>query len=345
MTRLPVTSCCLLAALTAAVILPLPAFAQPSAASEEKSALPRTSWGDPDLQGMWVNNNATPLERPKEFAGKQTLSQEELADLKHKAAAVVDGGDAFFGDDFIKAAVAEGTEYRSFDQKTGNYNQFWIAEREIENRTSLIVDPPDGRLPPLTPEGQQRRDTMRASFLGNERAGPEDLNPSARCITYGMPYIQAGYNSYSQILQAPGYVVILQEMIHDARIIPLDGRAHLPEQIRQWHGDPRGRWEGDTLVIDTTNFSPKSHFRSTAENLHLTERFTRTGKDTISYEFTVDDPTTYSKTWTAMIPLKSSPDAIFEYACHEGNISMEGMLRGARELERAAAEAAESDSN
>ena len=345
MTRRPLTSCCLLAALTAAVILPLPAFAQSSATSGEKSALPRTPWGDPDLQGMWVNNNATPLERPKEFAGKQTLSEEELADLKHKAAAVVDGGDAFFGDDFIKAAVAKGTEYRSFDQKTGNYNQFWIAEREIENRTSLIVDPPDGRLPPLTPEGQQRRDTAIASFLGNERAGPEDLNLSARCITYGMPYIQAGYNSYSQILQAPGYVVILQEMIHDARIIPLDGRAHLPQQIRQWHGDPRGHWEGDTLVIDTTNFSPKSHFRSTAENLHLTERFTRTGKDTISYEFTVDDPTTYSKTWTAMIPLKSSPDAIFEYACHEGNISMEGMLRGARALEQAAAEAAESGSN
>ena len=339
------TYCALTAMIAAVSLLPPPAFAQSSAASDHKPTLPRTPWGDPDLQGMWVNNNATSLERPKEFAGKQTLSEAELAELKEKAAAVVDGGDAFFGDDFIKAAVAQGTEYRSFDQKTGNYNQFWIAEREIENRTSLIVDPPDGRLPPLTPEGQQRRATATSNFLGNERAGPEDLNLAGRCITYGMPYIQAGYNSYSQILQAPGYVVILQEMIHDARIIPLDGRPHLPGQIRQWHGDPRGRWEGDTLVVESTNFSPKSQFRGTAENLHLTERFTRTDAETIAFEFTVDDPTTYTDTWTAMIPLKKSSDAIFEYACHEGNISMEGVLRGARALEQAAAEAGESNPN
>ena len=156
-----------------------------------------------------------------------------------------------------------------------------------------------------------------------------------------MPNILAGYNSYWQILQAPGYVVIFQELIHDARIIPLDGRPHLPQRMRQWHGDPRGRWEGDTLVIDSTNFSSNSHFRGTAENLHLIERFTRIDGETIAYEFTVDDPTTYTKTWTAMIPLKSSPDAIFEYACHEGNISMEGMLRGARAQEQAAAAAAE----
>ncbi len=176
-------------------------------------------------------------------------------------------------------------------------------------------------------------------------AGPEDLTLAARCITYGMPNILAGYNSYWQILQAPGYVVIFQELIHDARIIPLDGRPHLPRQMRQWHGDPRGHWEGDTLVIDSTNFSPNSHFRGTAENLHLIERFTRIDKETVAYEFTVDDPTTYTKTWTAMIPLKSSADDIFEYACHEGNISMEGMLRGARAQEQAAAEAAGSGSN
>ena len=350
MNRRPLAAYCALTALIAAVsVLPPPAIAQSPAASpaasDDKPALPRTAWGDPDLRGMWVNNNATPLERPKEFAGKQTLSEAELAELKEKAAAVVDGGDAYFGDDFIKAAVAQGTEYRSFDQKTGNYNQFWIAEREIENRTSLIVDPPDGRLPALTPEGQQRRATARSNFLGNERAGPEDLNLAGRCISYGMPYIQAGYNSYSQILQTPGYVVILQELIHDARIIPLDGRPHLPGPMRQWHGDPRGHWEGDTLVVDSTNFSPKSQFWGTAENLHLIERFTRIDADTIAFEFTVDDPTTYTKTWTAMIPLKASPDAIFEYACHEGNISMEGVLRGARVLEQAAAEAAKRGSN
>ena len=179
------TYCAATALIAAVSLLPPPAFAQSSAASEEKPALPRTPWGDPDLQGMWVNNNATPLERPKEFAGKQTLTDEELADLKQKAAAVVDGGDAFFGDDFIKAAVAQGTEYRSFDQKTGNYNQFWIAEREIENRTSLIVDPPDGRLPPLTPKGNSDAPPPQAIFSGtNARARristlPDAVSPTA----------------------------------------------------------------------------------------------------------------------------------------------------------------------
>ncbi len=156
-----------------------------------------------------------------------------------------------------------------------------------------------------------------------------------RCITYGVPNILAGYNSLFQILQTPETVVIFQELIHDARIIPMDGRPHLPASIRQWHGDPRGRWEGDTLVVETTNFSPKSNFQGSAENLHLVERFTRVDAETISYEITITDPTTFARPWTIRIPLKASSDPIFEYACHEGNVAMEGILKGARAKERA----------
>ncbi|HEX9725500.1 MAG TPA: hypothetical protein VGC53_14570 [Vicinamibacteria bacterium] len=295
---------------------------------------PRTPWGDPDLQGMWVNNSATPLERPDAFQGKETLTDEELQELKRQAAEVLDGGDAFFADDFVTAAVEEGTAFRSFDQKTGNYNQFWIVEREFDNRTSLIVDPPDGRIPPLTPEGRKRRAKEARGFLGIDPAGPEDLSNQVRCITYPVPNVLAGYNSFFHILQTPQYVVIFQELIHDARIIPMDGRPHLPENIRQWHGDPRGRWDGDTLVVESTNFSPKSNFRGSAENLHLVERFTRIDAEMIVYEITIDDPTTFARAWTIQIPLKSSPDPIFEYACHEGNVAMEGILKGARAEER-----------
>ena len=312
-------------------------WSMPVSGQSSEWKLSRTAWGHPDLQGMWANNNATPLQRPEVFTGKETLSDDELAALKAQAAEVLDGGDAFFGDDLVAAAVAQGTDFRSFDNKTGNYNQFWIVEREFENRTSLIVDPPDGRLPPMTPEGQERFAARRRGFLGVDVSGPEDTTNSIRCITWGVPNILAGYNSYFQILQTPDHVVIHGELIHNARIIPLDNRPHLPDSIRQWHGDPRGRWEGDTLIVESTNFSPNSRFRGAAENLHLTERFTRVDNETIAYEFTVDDPTTFTSPWTAMIPWKSSPDAIFEFACHEGNIAMEGILKGARADEAAAA--------
>jgi hypothetical protein len=282
---------------------------------------------------MWVNNSATPLERPDAFQGKETLTDEELQALKEKAAEVLDGGDAFFADDFVTAAVEDGTDYRSFDQKTGNYNQFWIVEREIDNRTSLIVDPPDGKIPALTPEGIARRVRQGRGFLGIEPAGPEDLANQVRCITYGIPNILAGYNSLFQILQTPDHVVIFQELIHDARIISLDSRPHLPGTIRQWHGDPRGRWEGDTLVVESTNFSPKSHFEGSAEGLRLVERFTRVDAETLAYVIEVDDPETFARAWTLRIDLKTTTDPIFEYACHEGNVGMEGVLRGARAAE------------
>lgn len=309
----------------------------------DDTSVRRTPWGDPDLQGMWVNNNATPLQRPKAFEGKQTLSDEELADFKDKASKVLDGGDAFFADDFVNAALGEDTGARSFDQKTGNYNQFWIAERDFDNRTSLIVDPPDGRLPAMTALGRERMLKASRGFLGIEPEGPEDLSNQVRCITYGVPNILAGYNSYFHLLQTEDVVVIYQELIHDVRVIPMDGRPHLPDRIRQWHGDPRGRWEGDTLVVESTNFSEKSHFRGTAENLHLVERFTRVGADTLAYEITVTDSTVFARPWTAMIPLKSSEDPIFEYACHEGNLGLEGVLKAARAEDAAKLEEAKNE--
>jgi hypothetical protein len=221
-----------------------------------------------------------------------------------------------------------------------------MVEREFDNRTSLIVDPLDGKIPTLTPEARQRQ----ASADARQRlpAGPEDLSNPLRCITFGVPRLGgnfgAGPYSYYQILQGPGYVVVAMEIIHEARIIPLDGRPHLSRSIRQWNGDSRGRWEGKTLVVDTTNFSPNSYYMGSAENLHLIERFTRVAPDTINYEITLDDPTTWVRPWTAMIRLKQTHDKIYEFACHEGNQSvMVGMLAGARAEEKAA-EAGKKDS-
>jgi hypothetical protein len=280
----------------------------------------------------------TPLERPKELAGRPLLTDQEVVALKAKAEQLFgeNAGDAAFADSVFVAALSEAREFRSNDGQTGNYNQFWLAEREFDNRTSLIVDPPDGRLPPLTPEAQKRQDERAEARKRSPADGPEDRRLSERCITFGLPNLLAGYNSNYQILQTPGHVVIFQELIHDVRIIPLDGRPHVGDTIRQWHGDPRGRWEGNTLVVDTTNFSPKSDFRGASAKVHLIERFTRVGPNTIHYQFTVEDPTTWTKTWTAMIPLKPTPGRIFEYACHEGNIGLVGILAGHRAEEKAA---------
>jgi hypothetical protein len=319
---------------------------QCAAQSPSKWTPPRTADGQPDLQGVWVSNGATPLERPKELAGKPSLTNAEVAELKKRAAQLFKDGKSDFaaGDNAFLAAYANVEEYKNPNISTGGSEE--MIQREFDNRTSLIVDPPDGRIPPMTPLGQQRRADADATAAGRHPvAGPEDLTLFMRCITYGVPRLGgnfgAGPYSYYQIFQTPEYVVLFMEMIHEARVIPLDGRPHLPRNIRQWSGDSRGRWEGKTLVVDTTNFSANSYFLGSTENLHLVERFTRIASDTLNYEITLEDPTTWTKPWTAVIHLKESQEAIYESACHEGNYTtMVGMLGAARANEKAAAETA-----
>ena len=302
-------------------------------------ALARTADGHPDFQGVWANNTVTPLQRPKQWENKTRLTDKEVAELQKFAAQIVDNdGDAQFGDGLILAVLNGIDNPTSYDPGTGNYNQFWLVERDWhDRRTALLVDPADGKLPPLTPEGQTRRAAEIEHRKAHAFEDPEVFPVGERCVNFGIPRVQAGYNSYLQIVQSPGYVTIMSEMAHDARIIPLDGRPHLDTHLRTWNGDPRGHWEGDTLVIETTNFSPKSDFMGSHENLRLTERLTRAGPEILNYEFTVDDPTTWTAPWTAMIPLKLKNELIYEYACHEGNEAIPNMLRGHRFEEREAA--------
>jgi hypothetical protein len=303
---------------------------------------PRTADGHPDLQGVWANNIATPLERPKELEGRALLTDQEVAALKKKAHELFGGGnsDAAFGDTVYRSVWAnvKGTTsgFKSVDGETGDYSSVWTVEREWENRTSLITDPADGRMPAMTPEAQKRRAAAAAARVRRPE-GPEDRALQERCITYGSPQLTAGYQSYSQIFQTPNAVAIETEMIHDVRIIPLDGRPHLPSTVQLWLGDSRGHWDGDTLVVDTTNYKPESFLSASSEKLHVMERFTRTGPESLKYEITINDPGTWTKPWSLMIPLKHSPDSIYEYACQEGNIGLTGILAGARAEERTAA--------
>jgi hypothetical protein len=279
-----------------------------------------------DLQGLWTNATITPLERPKDLASKEFFTEQEAAAYEKR---VADNSNRDKRGQTAEADVA------------GAYNDFWFdrGSRIVPTRrTSLIVDPPDGKVPPLTPQAQKAADA-RAKISQRPPEGPEEMALTDRCLlwpTAGPPMLPSAYNNNYQILQVPGYVVILIEMIHDVRIIPLDGRPHLPQHIRQWLGDSRGHWEGNSLVVDTTNFTDNTHFRGADRNLHLIERFTRVDPNTILYEFTVDDPTAFTKPWKAQAPLTKTPGPIYEYACHEGNYSMLNVLQGARAQEKAA---------
>jgi hypothetical protein len=322
--------------------------AKPAKTATETWTAPRTVDGQPDLQGVWSNNNATPLERPKELAGRAYLTEQEGATLKKKAAELFDNGnsDAAFGDTVFESVLAnvKGAKsgFKSTDGGTGDYSSVWTVARDWDNRTSLITDPPDGRLPPMTPQATEKQ---RAAFAArNDRpSGPEDRSLSERCITYGSPQLVAGYQSYYQIVQGSNSVAIMTEMIHDTRVIPLDGGPHLPSSIQTWLGDARGHWDGDTLVVDSTNFKPGAFRNVSTEKLHVVERFTRTGPDTLQWQLTIDDPGAWTKPWTAMIPLRSSKKVVYEYACHEGNYGLESILTGARR-EDLAAEAPEKTS-
>jgi hypothetical protein len=314
------------------------AGASRSNAAPRDSVLARTPEGHPDFQGVWANNTVTPLQRPKQWEGRTRLTDAEVADLQKFAAQIVENdGDAQFGDGLILAVLNRIANPKSYDPGTGNYNQFWLVERDWhDRRTSLIIDPPDGKIPAMTSEAQKRRADEIERRKAHAFEDPEVFPIGERCVNFGIPRLQAGYNSYLQIVQTPTHVTIMNEMAHDARIIPLDGRPHLDASIRVWNGDPRGHWEGDTLVIETTNFSPKSDFMGSHENLRLTERLTRVGPEILDYEFTVNDPTTWTAPWTAMIPLKAKNELIYEYACHEGNEAIPDMLRGHRFEEREA---------
>jgi hypothetical protein len=338
-----VASCAVVAAVVAVVAVTgariggqAPAAARTSASATAKDWVPpRTVDGQPDIQGVWANNVATPLERPQALAGKDRLSDAEVVALQETARELFEGDtDAAFGDSVFEAALQKAQGFKSRDAGTGNYNHFWLVERNFDNRTSLVTDPPDGRIPPLTSAGQQKRDDARMR-RGRPAVGPEDRSLGERCISFGSPRLGAGYNSYYQIFQSRTHVAIAMETIHDARIIPIDGRPHVGKDIRQWLGDSRGRWEGNTLVVETRNYSSKSDVQGGGQDAHVIERFTRVAPDTLHYEVTFNDPTTWTRPWTAMIPLKSSPDKVYEFACHEGNTGLEGILTGARAQEQA----------
>ena len=318
------------------------ATSQTAQGPSSESMVPRTTDGHPDLQGVWANNSATPLERPEIVGDRAYLTDEEVATLQARAGELFSGEtDAAFGGSVFEAALEGADDYQSGDgvttetpKGTGNYNQFWLVDRDFDNRTSLIINPTNGRLPALTPGAEQRTEARR----GQRRAADSysERSNSDRCITYGVPRTSSGYNSYFQIFQTPTHIAILQEMIHEVRLIPMEG-PHLSQDVRQYNGDSRARWEGDTLVIETRNYSPKNGIRRATEHVTTSERFTRISPDTLQWEVTYEDPNTWAQPWTLMIPLSKSQDAIFEYACHEGNYAMEGILAGQRALDKAAA--------
>ena len=277
----------------------------------------RTSWGAPDLQGVWDTRTMTPLERPEQFSDQAFLTDEQAAAYERQT-----------------------IERRNDDDLNHSVHaKFWLdygTQLYADKRTSLIVDPPNGRVPPLTQEAERRAEARRASRSGR---GPsdswEDRTLWERCFTRGLPTVMlpAPYNGYVRILQTPDVVVIFTEMIHEARIVPMDGRPRLPAELRQWLGDSRGWWDGDTLVVETTNFMDRTIFRGSGENLNLVERFTRLDPNTLRYAFTVTDPQTWPQPWSVAFPITKAEGHIYEYACHEGNHALRNMLSYARSEE------------
>jgi hypothetical protein len=320
-----------------AAALAFTAYGQPASArkADAAKAIPRTADGRPDLQGIWLNKSATPFERPKELEGHPILTDEEVVELNRRAKKIFESGDsdAAAPDAFFMAAFRNVQQYKS-GGATDSAER--VVELEIDNRTSLITDPPDGKLPALTEAGQRRRAAYGRSRSGTSNpSGPKEVAPGDRCITFGVPRVNgvysAGLHGYYQIVQTRDQVLLFSENIHESRIIPTDGRPHLPAQMRSWSGDSRGRWENNTLVVDTTNFNAELNSLGVSENFHLIERFTRVAPDEIRYEMTFDDPSTWTRQWTAMIRLKRTDEKLYEFACHEGNeLIMQTILSGNR---------------
>ena len=291
--------------------------------------VPQTAWGAPDLQGVWDFRTITPLERPENLGDKAFLTQEEAAQREQGA---LDRATRLW-DREARRTEAGGN--------VGGYNNFWMDQGTNvigTRRTSLIIDPPNGRLPEATETGRARAAANRGSFSSDLPASYTDLSNSDRCLmgfNAGPPITPAAYNQNVQLFQTPDHLVMLTEMVHTVRVIPLDGTPPLVEGLRQLSGDSRGHWEGKTLVVETANFEARRDWRGSTEGMRLIERFTRVDADTLEYEFTVTDPETWDAPWTVNLPMRRNELQMFEYACHEGNYSMEAMLGGARADERA----------
>ena len=304
-----------------------------------QTAAVRTAWGAPDLRGIWDFRTITPLERPDELAEQAFLTAEEAANLERE---VTDRNARLLERAAERTTAADQVDRRE-DGSPGFYNNFWLdrGTRAVgTRRTSLIIDPPNGQIPALTPAGQQRADASQAYREEHPADSWLDRSTSDRCLlgfNAGPPLNPGGYNQNLQVFQTADQVVLLTEMVHTVRVVPLDGRPSLGDDIRQWSGDARGHWEGDTLVVETANFRDERRWRNATESLTLVERFTRVDADTLEYEYTVNDPETWTSPWTASIPLQRTDVPMYEYACHEGNHSMYGILAGQRAEDQAAA--------
>ena len=320
------------------IVAAVSSSAQSPAPAARTWTAPRTPDGHPDLQGIWTMHTFTPLVRPARYAGQEFLTEKEAAEL----ATLLTEDDV----DPLAAGIFglsdEDRRKRVVQNDPTHYdNALWLTVPGLKplssNRTSLIYDPPDGKIPPVTPDAVQRAAARRAAAGFDSY---ENRPLQERCIIWtheGPPMMPPPYNDVLQISQTPGYVVVIREVATAQRLIPTDGRPHVSENIRRWNGDSRGRWEGDTLVVDTTNFTGKTAFQGSTAALHVVERFTRVSADRIRYQFTVDDPNTWTSPWSAEIPLIATKGPLYEYACHEGNYGMPDTLRGARYAEKEAA--------
>lgn len=328
--RIPVPVILLLAVVNAMAQTPASA-PKAKTAPAAKTKEWKTPWGDPDLQGSWSNATTTPLERPAKFGDRAFLTEQERAAQDKESTIATDKRDA------------PGTA----QDVNGAYNGFWWDRGLSDGRTSLIVDPPDGHIPPMTPEGKKRKAELARlgqSAEGAPGAGPyntpEDVELYTRCIIRAaLPRVPTGYDNLYEIVQTPGAVAILQEQMHETRVIPLDGRPHLDAGMRQWLGDSRGHWEGNTLVVETTNFTDQATFEGSSKNMRLVERWTRVAENRLDYRFTVEDPATWSRPWTAAMAWNQT-GPLYEYACHEDNYGLYGILAGARAQEQAQAKKA-----
>lgn len=318
------------------------------AQSAGKKGIPRRADGHPDFEGFWANNIATPLQRPQELAGRAELTNAEVEAMKKKAQETYLSGkvDAAFGDGIFLAVwdslygKKDGKRFESFEPSTGDYSSEWNDTRVWDNRTSLITEPAGGRLPATTERVKQLQ-AARMVAARRPAQGPEDRSLGERCISSGSPRVGAGYQSYFQIVQSPAAVMVMTEMFHDARVMRLDGVPHPGPNVHQWLGDSVAHWEGDTLVVDSTNYKELAFQGVSSPKLHIVERWSYQDADTLRWELKVDDPGTWEKPWSMMIPLQRSHEPVYEYACHEGNIGLMGILAGARaDEEKAAKEAA-----